>query len=441
MKKMLLTIFMFLIISNSLWITVAAFQAEHNYQVEQAEIELKLAQEITIPELVLYAYDNNPEILAAKQALASISEKYRVVTGYPNPEISVTYFPKPLETRVGPQDWNATISQVVPFPGKLSKAGEVAEVEAQIAKLNLDTVVRNISTAISQSYHELFYIQEAREIAQYNANLLDKLIKFGETKFAQNRTVFLDVVKSQTQVAQLSYDIILLDEQELTEIAKLNALLNRPPDTPLGQTKNVEVRPLLYSLDELYEIAAKHREEIRVAQAEIKKAEVQVDLAGYENLPEFKVGFFYAGIGEPDVDLPARETTEDAYGVQLGMSIPLWFGKNTSRTAGAKASVQKAKAMKSNLVNQTYTQTRMLYLKLANAERLITLYQDKMLPQALESADKAEMWFREGEGSCSDFVEAQKAAYNFQLSLARAQADYGIHIASLEQMVGLTLTD
>jgi hypothetical protein len=38
-------------------------------------------------------------------------------------------------------------------------------------------------------------------------------------------------------------------------------------------------------------------------------------------------------------------------------------------------------------------------------------------------------------------VEAQKAAYNFQLSLARAQADYGINLAELEQVVGLTLTD
>jgi outer membrane protein, heavy metal efflux system len=441
MKKVLLIIFMFLIISNSLLLKVVAFQTEDSSQVQQAEIELKLAKEITISELVLYAYDHNPEILAAKQAWKSASEKYRVVTGYPNPEISVTYFPKPIETRVGPQDWNATISQVVPFPGKLSKTGEVAEVEAHISKLNLDTVVRNISTSISQSYHELFYIQETRKIAQQNANLLDKIIKYAETAHAQDRKVFLDLVQTQSQVAQLSYDIILLDEQELTEITKINGLLNRPPDTPLGETKPVEVRPLLYSLNELYEIAAKYREEIQVAQAEIKKAEVQVDLAGYENLPEFKVGFFYAGIGEPDADLPARETTEDAYGVQFGMSIPLWFGKNTSRTAGAKASVQKAKAMKSNLVNQTYTQIRMLYLKLANAERLITLYQDQMLPQAIDSADKAEAWFRQGEGSFSDFVEAQKAAYNFQLSLARAQADYGITLAALEQMVGLDLTD
>jgi hypothetical protein len=118
MKKMLVTIFMFLILSNSLWIQVVASQAKDNYQPGKAEIELKLTQEITIPELVFYAYETNPEILAAKQALKAVSEKYHVVTGYPDPEISVTYFPKPIETRVGPQDWNATISQVVPFPGK-----------------------------------------------------------------------------------------------------------------------------------------------------------------------------------------------------------------------------------------------------------------------------------------------------------------------------------
>jgi outer membrane protein, heavy metal efflux system len=441
MKKTLLTIFMSVIISTILWIRVDAFQTGDDYQAQDSEIELKLAQEFTISELVLYAYDNNPEILAAKQAWKSTSEKYGVVTGYPDPEISVTYFPKPIETRVGPQDWNATISQVVPFPGKLSKAGEVVQVEAQIAKLNLDTAVRNIATSISQSYYELFYIQEARKIAQHNAKLLDKLIKYAETEYDQNRTVFLDVVKSQSDVAQLSYDIILLDEQELSEITNLNALLNRPPDAPLGQTKNVEVRPLLYSLNELYEIAAKNREEIRVAQAEIKKAEAQADLARYENLPEFKVGFFYADIGEPDLAEPPRDANEDAYGVQLGMSIPLWFGKNTSRKAEAKASVQKAKAMKSNIVNQTYTQIRTLYLKVANAERLITLYRDKMLPQAMEATDKAETWFKQQEGSFSDFVETQKATYNFQLSMARAQADYGKNLAALEQIVGLTLTD
>ena len=65
-------------------------------------------------------------------------ENYRVTTGYPDPQLMVTWFPEPIETRLGPQDWNAQISQMIPFPGKLSKAGELVAAEARIARLKLD---------------------------------------------------------------------------------------------------------------------------------------------------------------------------------------------------------------------------------------------------------------------------------------------------------------
>ncbi len=388
-----------------------------------------------------YAYENNPEIQAAKQAWKAEVEKQKVVTGYPDPQIAVTYFPKPIETRVGPQDWNASVSQSIPFPGKLSKAGEVAQTDAIIAKLNLNRVIREINTAIRQSYHELLYIQEAREITQFNANLLDELRYLNESRNARNSNTFLDQIKPQSQIAQLSYDVILLDELEMTETTKLNGLLDRHPHAPFGRLKKTDTPHLVYSLDEIYELALKNRQEIQTAQAEIKKAEMEMDLTGYENLPEFQLGFFYAGIGETDETISLKDSSEDAYGVQFGMSVPLWFGKNTSRTASAKASVQKAKAMKSNLVNQTYTQIRTLYFKLTSAERLMTLYQEQILPKTMDSVQKAEKAFRQGEGNFSDFADIQKTAHNLQLALARAKADYGKTLAALEQVAGVSLTD
>lgn len=430
MKRSFQSFFIFLIFLGFLRVELINAQASDDV----------LAHEISISKLIDYAYENNPEIQAARQDWKATLEKYRVVTGYPDPQISVTYYPRPVETRGGPKDWNASVSQMIPFPGKLSKAGEIVEADAALAKLKMDKLVRDINTSISQSYHELLYIQEARKIAQHNANLLDDLGKLNENRDFSNKDVFSELIRFQTQIAQLSYDIILFDELELTEITKLNGLLNRPPDTSLGQAKKVEIRPLLYSLEELYELALSNREEIREAQADIKKAQLEMDLAGYENLPEFQVGFFYAGIGEPDEVISSKDVKEDAYGVKFGMSVPLWFKKNTGRTASARASVQKTKAMKSNLVNQTYTQVRTIYFKLTNAERLITLYEEKILPQALESVHEAETLFREGRGSLLDFAETQKAAYTFQLSLIRARTDYGKNIAALEQVVGVSLT-
>ena len=55
-----------------------------------------------------------------------------------------------------------------------------------------------------------------------------------------------------------------------------------------------------------------------------------------------------------------------------------------------------------------------------------------MIPQSLKSVQTAETWYREGEGSFSDFLELQATAYNFQLSLERAKADYGKTLVKLE---------
>jgi outer membrane protein TolC len=52
----------------------------------------------------------------------------------------------------------------------------------------------------------------------------------------------------------------------------------------------------------------------------------------------------------------------------------------------------------------------------------------------------AEVWYREGESSFTDFIETQSVWYNFQLALARAKADYGISLARLERMAGRRLT-
>ncbi len=406
----------------------------------RVEAESKLEVEITIPELVEYAYAKNSEIVAAREAWKAAVEKYGVSTALPDPQISVTYFPEPIETSLGPQDWNASVSQTIPFPGKLSKEGEIVEAEAQIAKLNLDRAVRDVAAAISQSYHELLYIQEARRVAQLNANLLDELRKFGETAYARDKAAFLDIVKSQSQVAQISYDIILLDELEMTEKTKLNGLLNRPPDAVLGVAKPVEVKEVVYEESELYEMARKNREEIRVAEAAIRMAEAQVDLAKYKSLPEFNVGFYYSGVGDPDVATPPEDAGEDSYGVRFGMSVPLWFGKNSSRAAEARAKAKKARAERNSRVNETHAQIRTLYFKLSNSKRLIDLYSDQMMPQALKSVQTAETWFKKGEGGFSDFVEAQKTAYDFQLSLARARADYGKNLADLERVVGEIIT-
>ena len=405
-----------------------------------AALEARLRSGPSVADLVTYAYQTNPKIAAARQKWKSVVERYRVSTAYPDPQVMVTYFPEPIETRLGPQDWNAVLSQMIPFPGKLSKAGEVVEADARIARLELDKTVRDVIVALRESVHELLYIRRAKQVVAANRELLDHMRKVAETAHAGDRATFVDVAKAQSQRAQLEYDALLLEELEATERARLNALLNRAPDAELGPLPEIPFQPLAYSLDEIHELAAKRQEEIRIAEARVAKARAKLDLARYENRPDFKVGLFYAGVGEPDVANEPDDAGRDALGVQFGMTIPLWLGKNAGRTAAARAEIERARALKVARINDTDAAIRSVYFRLKNAERLVTLYRDELLPQAAQSLDVAETWFQEGEGSFSDFVETQSVYYNFQLSLARAEADYGKFLARLERLTATSLT-
>ena len=145
-------------------------------------------------------------------------------------------------------------------------------------------------------------------------------------------------------------------------------------------------------------------------------------------------------IGDPDVPQDPDDAGRDAYGVQAGLTLPLWFGKNKARLNIARAEMKKSQAAEQARINDTRTKIRNLFFRLENSGRLMKLYGEELLPQAARSMEIAETWFREGESTFSDFVETQAVWYNFQLALARARADYGKFLAQLERFVGQGLS-
>lgn len=402
--------------------------------------EARIAEQATLGDLTMVAFQNNPGIRAAREKWRATIESYRINTAYPDPQLMVTYFPEPIETRLGPQDWNASLSQMIPFPGKLSKAGDVVAADARIARLSLDKTVRDVGVSVRESFFELNYIRTARQIAEQQIQLLDHLRKIAETAHAADRAAFVDVVKAQSQAGQLRYDALLLRDLEETEISKLNSLLNRAPGAGIGSLQSPEFQPLSVRLEEIYRLAEANQEEIRITETRIEKADARLGLARYENLPDFKVGLFYAGIGDPDVASPPRDAGDDALGIQFGVTLPLWSGKNKGRVAKARAELAASQSARSAQVNDTIAQVRAIYFRLENARRIMGLYEENLLPQAAKSMSLAEAWFQAGESGFSDFVETQSVWYNFQLALARARADYGKYLARLEQLVGHSLT-
>jgi outer membrane protein, heavy metal efflux system len=408
-------------------------QASEN---ELTVVEARIAGSPSLRDLLSWVYQSSPEIKAAKASWKGAIEKYRVETGYPDPTITTIYYPYDPSRDWGNKRFETMFSQTIPFPGKLAAAGRVVESEAEMARLELDRTVRDTSVKVRESFHELQYIREAVRIADLNRSALEHLRNIGETAYAQNRTALFDVLKAQSQSGQVQYDRLLLEELERTEITRLNALMNRPPEAVIGPLQDEPPASLVYDLKDIYALAETHREEIRVAAAGADKSRAEADVARYQNLPEFMVGFKY----EYDAPDTPDASANNMYGIQFGMTLPIWWNKNAGRREMARAGTEKAAAQLSAQINEAHALIRETYFRLKNAERLMTLYRDQLLPQASKAMQTAEIWNREGQGSLTDFVETEAVWYNFQLALARSRADYGKYLAKLEGIVGISLT-
>ncbi|MBW2368575.1 MAG: TolC family protein [Deltaproteobacteria bacterium] len=421
-----------IVLAIAVWLPSQLYATER----EASLLEARISEKITLSDLETYALENNPGIQEAHQKWLSVLESRRIVEGYPDPELMVTYFPKPIETRLGPQDWQVTLSQKIPYPGKLTTAGKVAQADAKIFRFKLDKMVKDVVVSVKESFHEIMYIREAVASAEQQAELLKHLIETTEAAYAQDRVAFVGVVWAHSRDAELRKDVVLLEDMETTEVAKLNSLLNRPTDAPIGVLEKPAPQNATLSLEEMYRLAESHQEDIRVAEAQVEKMSAKMSLARYENRPNFKLGLFYSAIGNPDGPNRPPNSGDDALGLQFGVTIPLWSGKNKGRLNKARTAMTAAKAAKSDKVNKIRSQIRSLYFRLDNLRRIMELYSNELIPDAEAAIDASETWFLERKSSFPDFIETQSLWYTYQLALARAQADFGKNQARLGRLIG-----
>ena len=178
---------------------------------EQTDVSTLFAETLELPSLIRVAVDRNPKVKAAKARWQATVEQYPQVTALPDPMFMYGYFLRNVETRVGPQRHRVSFSQAFPYPGTLDAAGEVVKKAIEIERVKHEQVIRDLIVELKLSYHELAYLQRAVELTRQNHELIASILTIATPRYAEGKATLNDVLKAQSQLAQLEYDLILLD--------------------------------------------------------------------------------------------------------------------------------------------------------------------------------------------------------------------------------------
>jgi cobalt-zinc-cadmium efflux system outer membrane protein len=398
---------------------------------------------LDLPLLLEEAARANPRLSAARSRWLAARQRPAQARSLPDPMVTYTEMLEPIQTRVGPMERSLQLSQPIPFPGKLTAAGAAASEQACVKELEYHIALRDTVAEVKVVYAELVYLHRAILIVEQNQALAAQLAEKAAAAYAQqgepaeDTLTLFDTLKAQSSLAQLAYDRITLVELLRAEESKLNALLSRAPLQPVAGPGPLRFRRLAASREELFRIARARRQEIQAAVHEVRAAGHAARLARLSQVPDFSIGVQYSFIG--GAATPVAGSGDDAVGLRLGFTLPIWGAKNRARIEEARHLERAARREQRAATDDVMARISRIYFRMQNAERLVQLYEGSLLPQAEEALRISEQWHDTGRDTYGRLLEARMVWLNFQLASQRALVDHEQMVARLEQLVGISL--
>ncbi|MHC4914785.1 MAG: TolC family protein [Planctomycetota bacterium] len=394
-----------------------------------------------LEEYLAYAALNNPGLEAAFYRWRASLERGPQVRSLPDPVIRYGHFIRSVETRVGAQQARVGVSQTIPWPAKLVLAGQVADKAAGAAYKRYEHAKLMLFYRIKDAYYEYWYLGRAIEVTKANVDLVTYLEGVARARYKAAAGGHPDVIRAQVELGKLRERLASLQDLRGPASARLSAVLNRPVKTALPWPKRPPPRSRLSESDEL--AVAKLKEsnpELAALALEIERAEKAVRLAKHSYLPNVSLGLDYVFTDEPDGPIPAEDRGKDPVMLGVGVSIPLWFGKNRAAVREARARLRGAQLSRQEMENALSARVVRVLFGVRDAERKRELYGETLIPKAQQALKAAEAAFKSGKTGFLELIDAQRTLLEFELSHQRALSRHAQRLAELEMTVGRELT-
>ncbi len=396
-----------------------------------------LDEDATLDDYVLYAIRNNPGSEAAFNKWLAARQRVPQAGAYPDPRLNFSYYIEEVETRVGPQRWSTGLSQTFPWFDKLDLRSEVAVQAASAVEQEFRASVLSLCRDVRTAYFEYYYTGRAIAITKENISLMADLESVARVQYKVASTPYSSIVKAQVELGILDDRLQTLRDLLGSAAARLNALLNRPPDAslPIPQSGAVEEWDLPFSDKELYFRLGKNNPDLKVLDSVVARDKAAIDLAKKGYYPDMTLGVNYINTSGAAMG-GVSDSGKDPVIASLSLNLPFLSGKYAAAEKEAerrhRAAIQERRERK----NRLDADLRTFLFQFRDGKRKIDLYRDTLLPKANQSLQATRQAFEAGEADFLELIDAERVLLEFQLAFERALADHGRGLAEIERLLG-----
>ncbi len=387
-----------------------------------------------LQQLIEQALENNPEIKAMQRRFDMARARIPQAKALDEPTLSVGYMGNltPFQVQKGdPSSGRSlSISQDLPFPGKRSLRGKVASSDADAEWWAFEQTRRNVVAEVKDAYFDLYYLTKAIAVVTKTKALLEQFTKIAEVRYSVGKGIQQDVLKAQVEFSKLIEQQTMLEQRKQIAEARLNSLLYREPESPVGSPEELKLRDFPYSLATLNETAVANYPDLKAQRRKIEGSQYGIQLAKKDFYPDFTVGFTYIN----------RPAMPEMYGVNIGIKLPVYYAqKQRPALTEANASFEAEKRSLENMTTVLMFKIRDKYLAETTAKRLVSLYSTTIVPQSSLSLESAIAGYEVGKVDFLTLLDNLVTLLNYELNYYEQLSNEEKAVAALEPLVGVTL--
>jgi len=416
------------------WLLLAAtLVAPRASWAQSSQSSLSSAPVLDAQALVASVLQQNAGIHALRAALDAAAAQVETAGSLPDPQLSAAVAPQTLDGldtptgRTRGPNARFEISQAIPWPGTLGLRADVASRQTQAASESVAALQLQLSAATRSLYADWRYATRALEINSANQQLISDLQQVAEGRYAAGLGRQQDVLQAAVQRQRLAHQAIKLKRLQRNVRSRINRLLTRPPDAPIGTPSALPEPSPIPAYDILRRRAIVVHPVLRRIERQIDADQDRTALAHKAFYPDLKV---FAGYNS------LWDATEKRWVVGVGVSLPWDRSKYHAGVDQAQAKVRQSQFELADRRAELLSQLDQAYAGVEEARHSIALYEQQLAPLAQASLSAARIAYGAGDGSFLEVISAEEKKLDVDLNLERARADYFSARAELARWSG-----
>lgn len=393
-------------------------------------------ERLSLNDAIQLALQNNQDVLRAQKEIEATDGRILQAGKIPNPEFGISWNETPQNFNVSDADErDIGIVQQIEFPTKRSNRIEVATYDRGIAELNLERTKAIITARVTKAYYSVLFSLEILESLEEQLKLLKDFQQLVTARYQAGQSNYLDVMRAKVEIARLGNDNAEARRESQLRKNQLNVTIGRNADDLFEVSDSLYYVPVMFQKDSLLATLTEKSSALRIVQQTLKRQQQILSLAKSSYFPDFSVGFFHQRRAE-EPPFNANQftgTTTSAIGLQLGISIPLWFWQEP------KGQVQEASALIDiAMVNQRAIERRVRasilnsfdFFKVVEAQ--LKAFDETLLKDSKDILSTAITQYQNNQTDVLNLFDVYRTYRATKLEYARALYNYVAALADLE---------